>query len=304
MIKRGIPRGRRIMKECKFGEPKGYKEAFDAFEPALESFYRDPLPYRMEPFKIFGNLYYVGNKKVCMHLIDTGDGLILFDTGYGNDFYLLLESIRGLGFDPHDIKIVIHSHGHFDHFNGGKAMRELFGAKIYMSRVDTELIEERPERALCEYGPAKYTEICWPDEKIDDGQIITLGNTSVRCVLTPGHTHGTMTYFFDAVDENGKRLHVGYMGGCGFLTVYRDYCRDMDLPADKLEKMGESIRRVYDEPVDIVIGNHPNQNNTIEKAEYFAEHPDDNPFINPKAWHIFLDALDENRVRLMNSDLY
>lgn len=293
-----------MVQECRFSEAPGYEAAFAKFEPALSSFYRDPLPYRMEPFRIFGNLYYVGNKKVCMHLVDTGEGLLLFDTGYGNDFYLLLESIRSLGFDPHDVKTVIHSHGHFDHFNGGKAMRELFGSRIFMSRVDTELIEERPERALCGYGPGKYTEICWPDEKIDDGQVITLGNTSVRCVLTPGHTHGTMTYFFDAADENGKKLRVGYMGGCGFLTTYRKYCERMGLPADKLEKMGGSIRRVYDEPVDIVIGNHPAQNNTVGKREWMLEHPGENPFINPQAWHIFLDTLDEYRLKLMNSDRY
>lgn len=293
-----------MYKECKFSEAPGYEAAFSAFEPNLSAFYRDPLPYRMEPFRIFGNLYYVGNRKVCMHLIDTGSGLILFDTGYGNDFFLLLESIRALGFDPHEVKIVIHSHGHFDHFNGGKAMRELFGSKIYMSRVDTELIREMPERALCEYGPMKYSEICWPDEEIEEDQIITLGNTSIRCRLVPGHTYGTMAFFFDAVDETGKRLHVGYFGGCGFLTTYRGYCRDMKLPEEKLERMGESIRKVYDEPVDIVIGNHPSQNDTIGKRDWMLAHPEENPFINPEGWHIFLDTLEEYRLKLLNSDRY
>ena len=293
-----------MYEECRFSKAPGYEESFARFEPALTDFYRNPLPYRMDPFRIYGNLYYVGNKKVCMHLVDTGDGLILFDTGYGNDFYLLLESIRTLGFDPHDVKVVIHSHGHFDHFNGGNAMRELFGSKIYMSKVDTELLRERPERALCEYGPNKYGEICWPDEEIPDGGVITLGNTSVRCVLTPGHTHGTMTYFFDAADESGKALHVAYMGGCGMLTVYKKYCERMGLPENKLEKMGESIRRVYDEPVDIVIGNHPSQNCTIEKREWMLSHPGENPFINKESWHIFLDALEKNRLDLLNSDRY
>lgn len=207
----------------KFNRAPGFEPAFERFEPALSDFYRNPHKYAIDPFRIFGNLYYVGNKKVCMHLIDTGEGLILFDSGYGCDFFMLLESIRTLGFDPHDIKIVIHSHGHFDHFNGGNALRDLYGAKIYMSSVDTGLIKERPERALCEYGPGKYFDLCLPDEEIDDGQIITLGNTSIRCVLTPGHTHGTMTFFFDARDEDGNTLRAGYMGGCGMLTVYRKY---------------------------------------------------------------------------------
>ena len=291
--------------ECSFAAPVGYEKAFERFEPALQSFYADAVPARLEPFRIFGNLYYVGNKKVCMHLIDTGAGLLLFDTGYGNDFYLLLESIRELGFDPHDVKIIIHSHGHFDHINGGNAMRDLFGSKIYMSKVDTELIKERPERALCEYGPFKYPEMCWPDEEIEDGQVISLGNTSVRCVLTPGHTFGTMTYFFDAVDETGKKLHVAYMGGCGFLTVYKKYCRRMGLPENKLESMGASIEKVRGEKVDIVIGNHPSQNCTLQKRQWMIDHPDDpNPFINPAAWGLFLNELDAARKALLESDLY
>lgn len=290
--------------ECLLKEAPGYEVAFERFEPNLREFYRNPLPWRMDPFRIYGNLYYVGNQKVCMHLIDTGEGLILFDTGYGNDFYLLLESIRALGFDPKDIKIVIHSHGHFDHFGGGNAMRELFGSRIYMSRVDTQLIRQKPERALCEYGPMKYTEICWPDEEIEDGQLIELGNTSIRCVLTPGHTYGTMTFFFDAVDENGRKLRAGYMGGCGLLTVYRKYCRRMELPEEKLEQMEASIRKIYNEPVDITLGNHPNQNNTVGKRKWMLAHEGENPFINPDSWHNFLDALEARRSQLAQSVLY
>ena len=84
----------------------------------------------------FGNLYYVGDKKVCMHLVDTGDGLILFDTGFSHHYHGLLHSIKTLGFSPADIKIVIHSHGHCDHFGGGDRLRRDYGVTIYMSEVD------------------------------------------------------------------------------------------------------------------------------------------------------------------------
>ena len=294
-----------MYRECSFSKNISYEGAFEKFEPSLSDFYRDASAYRVEPFRIYGNLFYVGNKKVCMHLIDTGEGLILFDTGYGNDFYLLLESIRELGFDPHDIKIVIHSHGHFDHMNGGEALRRIYGCRIYMSRVDADLVEEMPERALAEYGPYKYFDKwCVPDERIDDGQIITLGNTSIRCVLTPGHTLGTMTFFFDAVDDAGRKLHVGYMGGCGFLTVYRKYCEKYRLPQNKLELMESSIKKVYNEDVDIVIGNHPSQNCTVEKREWWIDHPENNPFINKNAWHEFLDGLEAKRKSFIEEGFY
>ena len=92
------------------------EEALGGHQQRSMDFYNHPEKYVIKPFRIFGNLYYVGDKKVCSHLIDTGDGLILIDTGYQHSQHLLIESIYSLGFDPRDIKIIIHSHGHFDHF--------------------------------------------------------------------------------------------------------------------------------------------------------------------------------------------
>ena len=67
-----------------------------------------PWDYAVEPFRIAGGLYYVGNKYVSSHLIDTGDGLILLDTSFPQTVYLLLESIRRLGFYPADIHTILH----------------------------------------------------------------------------------------------------------------------------------------------------------------------------------------------------
>ncbi len=280
--------------ECNLGKARTFDEVEGGFLQSHIDYYLYPSDYRVEPFKIFGNLYYVGDKKVCSHLIDTGDGLILFDTGYRHALHLLLESIRSLGFDPSDIRYIIQSHGHFDHFGGSSELRRMYGCEILMSQADTELLRENPERALLCYAPQKYDEICMPDRELCDNDIITLGNTSIRCILTPGHTGGTMTFFFDASDGK-KTYRVGYMGGVGFLSIYKDYCKKYCLPLDMCKKLGESIRRVWDEPVDIVIGNHPNQNCTVEKRQWMLEHPEENPFINPESWHIFLSALEEKR---------
>ena len=108
-----------------FGVNKPYPEVEAGFVPALQDFYDHPEAYTIAPFQIFGNLWYVGDQKVTSHLIDTGDGLILFDTGYGHTTHMMLDSIRGAGFDPMDIKIIIHSHGHFDHFGSGQELSSM-----------------------------------------------------------------------------------------------------------------------------------------------------------------------------------
>lgn len=281
-------------KECNFGISRTYEEVMGGFLPNHADFYQNPESYNIEPFQIFGNLYYVGDKKVCMHLIDTGEGLILFDTGYSHNYQSLIQSIEKLGFCPKDIKYVIHSHGHFDHFGGGDRLRDTYGAKILMSKVDTDLLKEMPERALVHLSALAEDEICWPDKTIDDGEIISLGNTQIRCVLASGHTMGTMAFFFDATDGTQK-YRVGYFGGVGFISIYKEFCRTYRLPENKCELLKKTIVKLQKEDVDIVIGNHPNQNCTIEKREYMIANPGVNPFINKESWKIFLESLEKRR---------
>ena len=280
--------------ECKLGRNRTYREVMDGFLPSLENYYQHPEAFSMEPFKIFGNLYYVGNKKVCMHLVDTGDGLILFDSGYSHDYSSLIASIEKLGFSPYDIKILIHSHGHFDHFGGGDRIRAQYGAKIYMSKVDTDLLRQMPERALMKFAPGKDDRICYPDVTINDEDTISLGNTNIHCKLSPGHTPGTMSFFFTATDGE-KDLKVGYLGGVGFLTLYREYIQEYRLDPNMLAIMKQTVTKLSKYQVDIFLGNHPNHNCTLEKRQYMLDHPGENPFINPNGWQIFLQALEERR---------
>lgn len=277
-------------KECDLGTNKPYEEVMAGFLPNLKDYYENPEKYNIEPFKIFGNLYYVGDKKVCMHLIDTGDGLIMFDSGYSHNFNSLLASVRKLGFACEDIKYVIHSHGHFDHFGGGDRLRERYGSKILMSAVDTNLLREMPERALMHFAPGNDDKICWPDETISDGDIIELGNTKIRCVSAPGHTPGTMAFFFEASD--GKEKHkVGYLGGLGFLSIYKEFCRQYNLPETMCTALKATVEKLSCEEVEIVLGNHPNHNCLIEKREYMIKNPSVNPFVNKEAWGIFLNSI-------------
>lgn len=285
-----------------FGDNPPYAQVEANFIPNLQDFYDNPDKYAIEPFRIFGNLYYVGDKKVTSHLIDTGDGLILFDTGYGHTTHMLLASVRALGFDPMDIRYIIHSHGHFDHFGSGNELRQLTGAKVFMSGVDTRLLREKPERGLVQWGPRPTDPICWPDVEIEDGDHIRLGNTDITCVLSAGHTCGTMTFFFDVTDGE-RTLRAGYFGGAGLLTVYKDYCRKFDLPLNKSQMLAETLRKLKGYHVDIMLGNHPPQNRTLEKRENMLEPSGGNDFLDPDAWLQFLEAQEE-RLRDFQSKGY
>ena len=107
----------------------------------------------MKPFRMAGNLYFVGTYKASSHLINTGDGLILIDTGYEETADVVIESVTDLGFDVRDIRYILHSHGHCDHTDGTPKIVALSGAETFLCRKDIKYLKGWTPEMLCyEYG--------------------------------------------------------------------------------------------------------------------------------------------------------
>lgn len=250
---------------------------------------RPYLMYR-DPFRIAGNLYFVGNEWCCSHLIDTGEGLILLDTPTASGLPGLIRNIYKLGFCLEDLKYIVVSHAHTDHFGCVQALVHMTGAKTFLGEVDARDMAENPERMAAmnaDMGP--YNECFTPDILLRDGDVIRLGNTEIRCVLTPGHTIGVMSHFWTLEDE-GRTLHVGIYGGAGFISLSKEFLKNNGLPLSLRDDFSRSIEKVWDEPVDIMLGNHPFHNDTYLKQERRKE-GGENPFIDPEEWRRFLQEL-------------
>ena len=140
---------------------------------------------RVPPFRIFGNLYYVGARFGTSHMIDTGKGLILLDTGLPQTLHLIVQGIWELGFDPRNIKYIIHSHGHYDHIGGTKALVALSGAKTFIGAGDEDYVNGKIDLTWAKELGYRYDETFEPDEIVHDGDVITLGNTAITCIATP-----------------------------------------------------------------------------------------------------------------------
>ena len=225
-----------------------------------------PWEGRIEPFKIIGNVYFCGTFQASCHLIDTGDGLILIDPGYENTLYLVIDSIYKLGFRPEQIKYIINTHWHWDHTEATAALAQLSGAKTLLGRWD----EENAKRYFT------------PDMLLKDGDTLTLGNTTVTFMETPGHTKGTVSLFFKT-QEDGKTYRVGMFGGAGANTLAQGA---FDFPNCREAYRG-SVHRLLREQVDVFIGNHVWNNDTFEKAKILRE-TGENTFIDPTLWSRFL----------------
>ena len=171
-----------------------------------------PAPARStwyaEPAKVFDNLYFVGSKIHSSWALTTNQGIILIDTLFTyNSEEEIVGGLKKLGLDPATVKYVIITHAHSDHVGGAKLMQDRFGSHIVMGGPDWDSIE----KSVNGYPQGKPRR----DIVADDGQKITLGDTSVTIVTTPGHTPGTLSMLF-TVRDNGKPLNVAYSGGTAF----------------------------------------------------------------------------------------
>ena len=252
------------------------------------------------PFQIFGPLWYVGDTHCCPHLLDTGDGLILFDGGNCGAVAMLIQTIWEAGFDPRDVKWMILSHGHCDHLGAAMFFRKMFGTKLYIGRPDADVKREHPEWWLMQESTYMEDDVFDVDVEIEDGDVMTFGNITIEFRLVPGHTPGTLAWFYD-VSDGDQTLRVGYYGGFGFNTLQKAYLLEIgDTEFKTRQTYLESLAHVRDQHVDIFLPNHVNNTDIINKQAWREAHPDEpNPHINDKLWGEYLDATRDRLLAFM-----
>jgi metallo-beta-lactamase class B len=225
--------------------------------PARETWYTDPA-------KVFDNLYFVGTKIHSTWALTTSDGIILIDTlyDYASD-EAIASGLKKLGLDPASVKYVIISHGHGDHVGGAKLMQERFGSRIVMGGPDWDMIEQSVQRFP--NGKPKR------DVVATDGQKVTLGDTTVTIVATPGHTPGTLSMIFQVKDK-GKPLTVAYNGGTAF--NFPNDVPHFDMYIASQRKMAKAAA---DAGATILMTNHSEFDNAVTKIRMMASRKADEP---------------------------
>lgn len=167
---------------------------------------------KIAPFKLFDNLYYVGPGFVSAWLIPTSAGIIMIDTAQEPYVDHVVDSIKKSGFDIKDIKYIILSHGHLDHFGGAARIQELSGARLVALDEDWKMMEQfvtRPGKdgARPDVAPRR-------DMVVKEGDTLTLGNETLKFYKHPGHTPGSLSAEFTVYD-NGTPHKAFLFGGPG-----------------------------------------------------------------------------------------
>lgn len=267
--------------------------------PLTRKYFLDQESRYVHPFRIFGNVWYVGDSWVCVHLIDTGDGLLLLDGGNIGATAMLVNAIWEAGFNPADVRWMVLSHGHLDHIGGAVFFRKMFGTKLYLGEPDARNYREHPELSLVQDSGSLGHDVFEVDHEITDGETIRFGNTEIQFFLVPGHTDGVISAFFDVTDGE-RTLRAGYYGGFGFNTLQKSYLDDIgDTEYEMRKTYLKSLEKVRNQHVDLFLGNHCVNNDTLGRAQRLRA-GDKDAFIDDKAWGEYLDSKRDALIELMS----
>jgi metallo-beta-lactamase class B len=229
-----------------------------------------PVP---EPGKAFDNLYYVGAAWVSAWAIRTSQGIILIDALNNNKEAadVIDPGLRKVGLSPSDIKYVIVTHAHGDHYGGATYLQQKHGAKVVMSEQDSAE-SEKPGGVItsAHWGPMPKRDVT-----VREGDKVTLGDTSVTMHITPGHTVGTITPVFEA--RSGGRTHrVVLWGGTAF---------NFGSNIPRLDSYAEATDRIaklaQEQGIDVMISNHAAYDGAFAKLAQLKKQGslEPNPFV-------------------------
>jgi len=240
----------------------------------------------IEPFRIAGNIYYVGAKDLTSYLIVTPKGYILLDVGVNENAAMVAANIRKLGFDPSQIKIILNSHAHLDHAGGIAAIKRLTHAQFVASAADAPVLESGGVKDF-HFGPKPQFPAVKVDRTIADGGTVSLGGVTMTAHLTPGHTKGCTTWTLP-VTVDGQPRQALFLCSLSILSGYR-LTGDPSYPT-----MGADYAHTYDVlhalPCEVFLGSHGQFYGMLAKRQAVLDHPAaPNPFVDPAGCKAFID---------------
>ncbi len=243
----------------------------------------------IDPFRIAGNLYYVGSKDLASYLIVTPKGNILINSSLETSVPLIRTSVEKLGFRFRDTKILLISHAHYDHDAGSAAVKRMTGAKYMVMDGDVPVVESGGKKDFA-YGAAIGTPGShYPAAKVDrvlhDGDEVRLGDVVLVAHKTAGHTRGCTTWTLRETDH-GQTLDVVIVGSWNVNPGYK--LVDWPGQAASYPGIAEDYRRTFSElknlPCDIFLGAHGAYFDMLGKLKKLQAGTTQNVWVDPQGY--------------------
>ncbi len=238
-----------------------------------------------EPFKVFGNTYYVGVAGLSAVLIVSDAGLVLVDGALPQSVQLIDGGIRKLGFKTEDVKLILNGHTHYDHAGGLNALQRFTGARVATGAAGVRALEQGkptpddPQVGFDGNGFPPVSNV----HGVADGEVLRVGNVAIIAHATPGHTPGGTTWSWRSC-EGARCLDVVYADSISAVAApgFR-FTGDATHPSI-VDLFRRSITKMSELPCDIMIGAHPFVGDLDGKLKRRAEQPaGPNPFVDAGA---------------------
>ncbi|WP_269716158.1 subclass B3 metallo-beta-lactamase [Caulobacter sp. NIBR2454] len=236
------------------------------------------------PYRIVGNVYYVGSEGIASYLISSSQGHIVIDGGMPEGAPLIEASIRKLGFKVEDVKILLNTHAHIDHAGGLAQLKADTKARLYASKADEESLEKGVHVGDNDNGAVAYPAVK-VDRTVKDLQTVKLGEVAITAHLTPGHTTGCTTWTLPVV-ERERALNVTFY--CSTTVAGNVLIGNRAHPriVDDYRASFAKLRMI---PTDVFLPNHPGFADLAGKRQRLLR-GEPNPYIDPTEMARFVDA--------------
>jgi metallo-beta-lactamase class B len=238
----------------------------------------------VEPFKVAGNLYYVGASGVSSFLITTPDGLILIDSGFRETVPLIEASIKKLGFRLEDVKLLLEMHAHYDHVAGIAELKRRTHARFLVAPGDVPSLE-RGGLGDFAFGDKFTFEPVKADGLLRDGEPVGLGAVKLTPHFTPGHTKGATTFTF-TVREGDREYRVVLVSS---ITAPDYQLVGNPKYPDIIQAYTKTFATLRTLPCDIFLAQHGSQFDLDGKIRRRAQDPSKNPFVDPEGYKRLID---------------
>ena len=241
-----------------------------------------------EPFKMIGNVYYVGTDGLASYLITSPQGHILVDTAMPEATSQIRASIEKLGFKVTDIKYLLNTHAHIDHTGGLADLKKASGGRLVAGEADKSLLEGGYYP-----GAEEDTALAFPPVKVDrtvrEGDTVTVGDMTLTARETPGHSPGCTSWAFSVKDGDATRsvlifcsgtVALNRLGGADptYFGIVSDYRK--------------TIARAKDMKVDVLLAPHPEMYRMQDKRAMLSDGAP-NPFVNPGEFNAYAATLEK-----------
>ena len=244
----------------------------------------------VDPFRVAGNLYYVGSSDMAVYLITTPNGHIVIDGGFAETAPQVEANIAKLGFRLKDVKYLLNSQAHFDHAAGFAQLKRDTGAQLAIMEGDAELVSNGGRGDFffgdkMTYSPVKV------DRVLHDGDTIALGGVTLRALRTAGHTRGCTTWTTN-INDGQRDLNAVFVGSESILPGYK-LVNNPKYP-NQAADYEDGLRKLHALKPDLFLGSHGSFFGLTEKRTQLKAGEKKNPFIDPIGYRKWLDEAQQN----------